>query len=204
MALKNKGMLAVLSGPSGSGKDTVLDKLKKTDFVFDKTISATTRDIRDGEKNGVDYFFIDKNDFEKKINEGYFLEYTIYNDNYYGTPVSEVERLIEKGGCTLLKIEVEGASNVRKAIPEAISIFIIPPSLEELERRLRGRGTETEESFQNRFKIAIEELKRAPEYDYVVINDNIDICVEQISHILNSENLRYCRMEDVVKNILEN
>ncbi len=202
LALKGKGMLVVLSGPSGSGKDTVLDKLKETDFVFDKTISATTRDIREGEIDGVDYYFIDKNTFEERIREDYFLEYTTYNDNYYGTPKSEVERLVDKGGCILLKIEVEGASNIRKAIPDALSIFIIPPSMEELERRLRGRGTETEESFQKRFMIAKEELERAPEYDYVVINDNLDLCVEQISQILNSEKLRYCRMEDVVKNIL--
>lgn len=204
MALKGKGMLVVLSGPSGSGKDTVLEKLKQSDFVFDKTISATTRAIRDGEKDGVDYYFIDKTTFEQRIKEDYFLEYTVYNDNYYGTPKSEVERLVDKGGCILLKIEVEGAGNVRKAIPEALSIFIIPPSMEELERRLRGRGTETEESFQKRFETAKQELSRACEYDYVVINDNIDLCAEQIVKILESEKLRYSRMEDIVKNILNN
>ena len=103
-----------------------------------------------------------------------------------------------------MKIEVEGAGNIRKAMPEALSIFIIPPSMEELERRLRGRGTETEESFQKRFETAKEELSRANEYDYVVINDNIDLCAEQIVQILKSEQLRYSRMENVVKNILEN
>lgn len=204
MALKGKGMLVVLSGPSGSGKDTVLEKLKECDISFDKTISATTRDMRDGEKDGVDYYFIDKNTFEGKIQNQEFLEYTIYNDNYYGTPKSEVERHIDKGGCILLKIEVEGAGNIRKAMPKALSIFIIPPSMEELERRLRGRGTETEESFQKRFETAKEELSRANEYDYVVINDNIDLCAEQIVQILKSEQLRYSRMENVVKNILGN
>lgn len=204
MALKDKGMLVVLSGPSGSGKDTVLEKLKQTDIVFDKTVSATTRQIRDNEKDGIDYYFIDKNTFEKRIEEGYFLEYTLYNDNYYGTPKSEVEKHLDKGGCILLKIEVEGAGNVRKAIPEALSIFIIPPSMEELERRLRGRGTETEESFQKRFETAKKELSRACEYDYVVINDDVSLCAEQISRILESEKLKYCRMKNIVNDILKN
>ena len=185
MDLKGKGMLVVLSGPSGSGKDTVLEKLKESAFSFDKTISATTRAMRDGEKDGVDYYFIDKNTFEQRIKNQEFLEYTIYNDNYYGTPKSEVERHIDKGGCILLKIEVEGAGNVRKAMPEALSIFIIPPSMEELERRLRGRGTETEESFQKRFKTAKDELSRANEYDYVVINDVLDDAVATVMNIIS-------------------
>ena len=204
MDLKGKGMLVVLSGPSGSGKDTVLEKLKESDFSFDKTVSATTRDMRDGEKNGVDYYFIDKNTFEEKISNNEFLEYTVYNDNYYGTPKSEVEKHIDKGGCILLKIEVEGAGNVRKVMPEALSIFIIPPSMEELERRLRGRGTETEESFRKRFEAAKNELSRANEYDYVVINDDVSLCTGQIVRILESEKLRYCRMADFVENMLEN
>ena len=204
MDLKGKGMLVVLSGPSGSGKDTVLEVLKESDFSFDKTISATTRDMRDGEKDGVDYYFIDKNTFEERIKNQEFLEYTIYNDNYYGTPKSEVERLVDKGGCILLKIEVEGAGNIRKAIPDALSIFIIPPSMEELERRLRGRGTETEESFQKRFKTAKEELARANEYDYVVINDDLNLCAEQIIKILESEKYSYCRMADFVEDMLKN
>lgn len=204
MALKGKGMLVVLSGPSGSGKDTVLERLKEMGVVFDKTISATTRQMRDGEKDGVDYYFIDKATFEEKIKEGFFLEYTLYNNNYYGTPKSEVERHIDKGGCILLKIEVEGAGNIRKAMPEALSVFIIPPSMAELEKRLRGRGTETEENFKQRFDAAKQELSRAKEYDYIVINDDVDLCARQISQILESEKLKYCRMEGIVENILEN
>lgn len=202
MALKGKGMLVVLSGPSGSGKDTVLEKLKEKDFSFEKTVSATTRPMREDEKDGIDYYFIDKNTFEKRIEEGYFLEYTLYNDNYYGTPKSEVEKHIDKGGCILLKIEVEGAGNIRKVMPEAVSIFIIPPSMEELERRLRGRGTETEDSFRRRFKTAKQELSRASEYDYVVVNNDVELCSEQISHILECEKLRYCNMKDIVNDIL--
>ncbi|MGN1317037.1 MAG: guanylate kinase [Acutalibacteraceae bacterium] len=204
MVLKDKGLLVVLSGPSGSGKDTVLDRLKEKVLSFDKTVSATTRPVRDGEKDGIDYYFIDKTTFEKRIEEGYFLEYTVYNDNYYGTPKSEVEKRIDKGGCVLLKIEVEGAGNVRRAIPESVSIFIIPPSMEELERRLRGRGTETEESFRRRLETAKQELSRACEYDYVVINNDVELCAEQISHILECEKLRYCNMKDIVNDILKN
>lgn len=203
MDLKGKGMLVVLSGPSGAGKDTILDKLKESTFTFDKTISATTRAMRDGEKDGVDYFFIDKTTFEEKIENGEFLEYTVYSGNYYGTLKTEVERLVDKGGCILLKIEVEGAGNIRKAIPDALSVFIVPPSIEELERRLRGRNTETEESIQKRLKEAIKELARADEYDYIVINDNADICTEQVIKILESEKLRYCRMADFVNDMLE-
>ena len=203
MDLKGKGMLVVLSGPSGAGKDTILDKLKESTFTFDKTISATTRAMRDGEKDGVDYFFIDKTTFEEKIENGEFLEYTVYSGNYYGTLKTEVERLVDKGGCILLKIEVEGAGNIRKAIPDALSVFIVPPSIEELERRLRGRNTETEESIQKRLKEAIKELARADEYDYIVINDNADICTDQVIKILESEKLRYCRMADFVNDMLE-
>ena len=204
MALRDKGLLVVLSGPSGSGKDTVLDRLKEKVSTFDKTVSATTRSVRDGEKDGIDYYFIDKTTFEKKIEDGYFLEYTVYNGNYYGTPVSEVEKRMDRGGCVLLKIEVEGAANVRKAIPESVSVFIIPPSMEELERRLRGRGTETEESFRSRLETAKQELSRACEYDYVVVNDDVELCAEQVSHILECEKSRYCKMKDIVDNILDN
>ncbi len=208
MASTNKGMFVILSAPSGGGKDTVLDYLKKTDFVFDKTISATTRPMRPNERDGVDYFFIDEKEFLKKVEEGYFLEYTNFSGNYYGTPKSEVERVIKKGGCTLFKIEVEGASNMRKAMPEVSSIFVIPPSIEVLKQRLKNRGTETEEEFQERVKTAITEFKRAPEYDYVVINDDIDLCVKQVLQILRaekeSENFRYSRMAGVVEDILKN
>lgn len=204
MDLKGKGMFVVLSGPSGAGKDTILDKLKESTFTFDKTISATTRAMREGEKDGVDYYFIDKTTFEKKIENGEFVEYTVYSGNYYGTLKTEVERLVAKGGCILLKIEVEGAGNIRKAIPDALSVFVVPPSIEVLEMRLRGRNTETEESIQKRLKEAIKELARADEYDYIVINDDADICTEQVIKILESEKLRYCRMADFVNDMLEN
>ncbi|MBS7359183.1 MAG: guanylate kinase [Oscillospiraceae bacterium] len=202
LALTSKGVLVVLSGPSGCGKDTVLKMLKEK-VDFQKTVSATTRKMRDYETDGVDYYFITEEDFLKKIDDGYFVEYTYYNNNYYGTPKCEVESRIEKGGIILLKIEVKGADNIRKLVKDAVSVFIIPPSLEELEKRLRGRGTETEETFRERFEIAKEELRHASEYDYVVINDDVDLCADRVMEILRAEQFRYARMENVVNEILK-
>ncbi len=202
LGLKSKGSLVVFSGPSGCGKDTVLDKIKQNGYVFDKTISATTRDMRPGETDGVDYYFLSEESFKEKINNGEFAEYTLYNGNYYGTLKTEIENRVNNGGCVLLKIEVEGGANIKKMFPDSFSIFVFPPSLEELERRLRGRGTETEESFQNRYKVAIDEMSKAPEYDYVVINDDIDLCVEKVCGILEAEKNRYICMESIVKEIL--
>lgn len=200
----DKGLLVVVSAPSGCGKDRVITELRKTDFVFDKTVSNTTRAQREGEVNGVDYTFVDKKTFEERIESGYFLEYTLFSDNYYGTPKEEVEKHLDKGGCILLKIEVEGASNVRKSMPEAVTIFLVPPSMEELERRLRERNTETEESLKKRLEVAKVELTRAPEYDYIVINDNLDDCVQQIRDIIECERTRYPFMKSFVDDLLNN
>ena len=198
----NKGLLVVVSAPSGCGKDTVINALRESDFKFEKTISDTTRVMREGEANGVDYTFIDETTFKNRIENGYYLEYTVYNGNFYGTPKSEVEKHLEKGECVLMKIEVEGAGNVRKLMPEAVSVFLVPPSMEELEKRLKGRGTETEESFKKRFETAKEELARAPEYDYIVVNDEISKCVEKIRNIIETEGLRYCAMKNFVDDLL--
>ena len=200
--LKNKGMLVVFSGPSGCGKDTVLDKIKEKGYVFDKTVSVTTRPIRNTETDGVDYYFTSKEDFQKKIDNNEFVEYTLYSGNYYGTLKTEVENRINKGGCVLLKIEVEGAENIKKAFPEAVSIFIFPPSKEELKKRLQGRGTETEESLNIRYNVALEEMKKAPNYDYVVINDNVDLCAEKVCGILEAEKAKYSRMQTIIDEIL--
>ncbi|MBE6795263.1 MAG: guanylate kinase [Ruminococcaceae bacterium] len=198
----NKGLLVVVSAPSGCGKDTVINALRESDFKFEKTISDTTRVMREGETNGVDYTFIDETTFKNRIENGYYLEYTVYNGNFYGTPKSEVEKHLDKGECVLMKIEVEGAGNVRKLMPEAVSVFLVPPSMEELEKRLRGRGTETEESFKKRFETAKQELARAPEYDYIVVNDEISKCVEKIRNIIETEGLRYCAMKNFVDDLL--
>lgn len=199
---KAKGVLVILSGPSGSGKDTVISELKKRNVDIRQSISATTRPPREGEKDGVDYYFIDVPTFEQRIREGYFLEYVRYGSNYYGTPREAVEQLVNDGISVLLKIEVEGAGNIRRVFPDVVSVFLIPPSLDVLEKRLRGRGTETEESFCSRFAIARNELSRAPEYDYVVINDDLDDCVNQVCSILDAEKFRYSCMKPIVDEIL--
>ena len=201
MALVNKGALFVLSAPSGCGKDTVLSFLKERDCNVKQSISVTTRKIRDGETDGVDYYFTDVADFEKKIKEDYFLEYVKYGENYYGTPKKKIEELVESGYNVFLKIEVEGAGNVRKFFPECISIFIVPPSFDALEARLRGRATETEESLKRRLGIAREELLRAKEYDYIVVNDKLDDCVNDVCAIINAEHSKYSQMKDFVENL---
>lgn len=201
MALVNKGALFVLSAPSGCGKDTVLSLLKERDCNVKQSISVTTRKIRDGETDGVDYYFTDVADFEKKIQEDYFLEYVKYGENYYGTPKKKIEELVESGYNVFLKIEVEGAGNVRKFFPECISIFIVPPSFDALEARLKGRGTETEETLNRRLGIAREELLRAKEYDYIVVNDKLDDCVNDVCAIINAEHSKYSQMKDFVENL---
>ncbi len=201
MALKNKGLLVVLSAPSGCGKDTVLAELKKRDINIKQSISDTTRAIRKNEVDGVDYCFTDVATFEKNITEGYFLEYVKYGTDYYGTPRKKVEDLIDEGTNVFLKIEVEGAGNIRKVYPEAVSVFIVPPSMEELEARLKGRGTETEESIKRRLGIARNELLRAGEYDYIVVNDTVSECADRICAIINAEASRYLRMKPFVDDI---
>ena len=201
MALVNKGALFVLSAPSGCGKDTVLSFLKERDCNVKQSISVTTRKIRDGETDGVDYYFTDVADFEKKIQEDYFLEYVKYGENYYGTPKKKIEELVESGYNVFLKIEVEGAGNVRKFFPECISIFIVPPSFDALEARLKGRGTETKETLNRRLGIAREELLRAKEYDYIVVNDKLDDCVNDVCAIINAEHSKYSQMKDFVENL---
>ncbi len=201
MVLGNKGLLIVLSGPSGSGKDTVLAQLRERNLNMKQSISMTTRPMRQGEVDGVDYFFTDVATFEKNIEEGYFLEYVKYGDNYYGTPKKRIEELTEEGFNVFLKIEVEGAGNVRKAFPEAVSIFIVPPSLEALKARLKGRGTESEETYQKRLEIAQDELLRAKEYDYVVVNDVLSECADDICAIISAENSRYSKMKELVDNM---
>ncbi len=201
MALVNKGLLIVLSGPSGSGKDTVLGELKKRNLNMKQSISATTRPMRQGEIDGVDYYFTDVVTFEKNIEEGYFLEYVKYGDNYYGTPKKKIEELINEGYNVFLKIEVEGAGNVRKAFPDAVSVFIVPPSLDILEVRLKGRGTESDETYKQRLEIAQNELIRAKEYDYIVVNDELSKCADDICAIITAENSRYVKMQGLINNM---
>ena len=187
---KQKGKLLVVSGPSGCGKGTVLKKVLKENSNIYYSVSATTGAPRYGEENGIHYYFITKEEFEKKISEGGMLEYAEYVGNYYGTPKDIVLAKLEKGYDVILEIEVKGAMQIRKAVPEAILVFIAPPSMDELEKRLIGRGTEKIDVIKSRLKKAEKEMQYQNEYDYLVINDEISIAAEEIAAILKSEKLK--------------
>ena len=189
IALRN-GRLFVVSGPSGVGKDTVLDRLFPCLPRVVRSVSAPTRAPRTGETNGVDYHFFTREQFGKGIAEDYFLEYAQYGDNFYGTPRDFVAQQRAQGLDVILKIEVQGALDVRRLAPDAILVFIQPPSLSELERRLRGRSTDTEERIQKRLAIAQTELACIPDYDYLVTNDTLDTAVEQLRAIILAERCR--------------
>lgn len=181
----NRGLLVVLSGPSGSGKDTVLKSvLNRLDGSAFLSVSMTTRKMREGEKEGVDYFFVSKEQFQKNIDDDLMLEYAKYGSNYYGTPIGPVKRVLGQGKTVFLNIEVQGGANIRRLMPEAVQIFIAPPSIEELERRLRNRGTEDEDGVLQRMKIAEDEMKRAGEYDYIVVNDVLEDAVDEVIKIV--------------------
>lgn len=183
----SKGKIFILSGPSGSGKSSVLSiVLKKLDKYF-FSVSATTRSPRPGEINGVNYYFITKEKFLEMIDKGEFLEYTRYVDNYYGTPIGPIYDRIEQGYDVFLDIEVEGHSNVKKRIPEAVSVFITPPSLEVLAARLRGRSTEPEEVILGRLETAKNEMAMAGTYDYTVINDDLKTAADELLGIILKE-----------------
>ena len=181
----NKGLLIVVSSPSGGGKGTILAQLDKSNMVF--SVSATTRSPRDGEIHAKHYYFLSKREFEEKIKNGQMLEHAVFCDNFYGTPKEPVEKALSQGKDVILEIEVQGAKKVAKIMPECISIFITPPSIEVLEQRLRGRGTEDEQTIQKRLNRAKEELQMADDYDYVVVNDTVEKAVSDIEQILRNE-----------------
>ena len=193
-----KGLMVVISGPAGSGKGTVVKQLLP-DGNFAYSVSATTRAPRPGEINDVNYHFITKPAFESHIENGEMLEYTIYCGEYYGTFLKEAEDAISGGKDLLLEIEVEGAANVKKTYPEAVTIMLLPPSFAEQEKRLRGRGTETEEKIGKRLNQTRRELKQLKHYDYVVYNmdGGVQQAVEQIRTILAAERLAMHRHPDV-------
>ena len=182
----NKGVLVLFSGPSGVGKDAILDIVLKKDTSIKKSISLTTREIRENECDGKDYHFISFSDFEKMIEDNEVLEYAQYGDNLYGTPKAPIEKWLSEGKIVILKIEVQGASKVKELYPDSIGIFVLPPSIEELEKRLRSRDTENDDDISRRLEIAKNEIKRSVNYDYKVINDEIDNAVNEVLSILKS------------------
>lgn len=182
-----RGLLIVISGPSGVGKDTLIQRLRELDSSLQYSISYTTRKPRQGEADGVNYFFVDRQRFEKLIAQGFFLEHATYNGNYYGTPAEAVNKAREAGHDILLKIEVQGAEQVRKRAPDGLFIFIAPPSKEELIRRQELRqGADPEEDMAERRKIAETEMTHASKYDFVVINDDLERAVAEVLEIIRS------------------
>ena len=179
-----KGTLYVFTGPSGAGKGTLLSILREQDDKLFYSISATTRAPRPGETDGVQYYFLTKADFEQRIAQGAFLEHARYVDNYYGTLEAPVDEKLAAGYDVILEIEVQGAMQVHKKRPDAVMVFIAPPSFEELAARLRGRGTESEEKIQKRLETAREELTHQGEFDYVIVNDEVGRAVDEIRGIL--------------------
>ncbi|MCM3709994.1 guanylate kinase [Sporosarcina luteola] len=197
---KQRGLLIVLSGPSGVGKGTVRKELfQQPDTNYEYSISMTTRSPREGEQDGVDYFFKSRNEFEQLINEGKLLEYAEYVGNYYGTPLDYVNETLDAGRDVFLEIEVVGAAQVRKLVPDGLFIFLAPPSLSELEDRLIGRGTEQADVIASRVLKAREELEMMNLYDYVVENDEVSKACDRINAIVTAE---HCRRERVEKRYL--
>lgn len=201
--IDEKGILFVLSGPSGVGKGTVRKALFEQDTDLRYSISMTTRNKRPGETEGIDYFYKSREEFEELIEQNQLLEYAKYVNNYYGTPRKYVEETLEAGKDVFLEIEVQGALQVRENFPEGVFIFLFPPSLDELKERIVSRGTETSDLVLNRLKEAKKEIDLMDAYDYVVVNDQVDLAVAKVQAIIQSEHLKRERIAKQYKRLLE-
>ncbi|WP_270181820.1 guanylate kinase [Alkalihalobacillus sp. CinArs1] len=200
---KDRGLLIVLSGPSGVGKGTVRKAFMQDAEEVQYSISVTTRKPREGEVDGVDYFFKSHSEFEEMIENNKLLEYAQFVDNYYGTPVDYVEETLDSGRDVLLEIEVQGAKQVRNHFPEGAYIFLMPPSLTELRNRIVNRGTETDDVIDNRMGVAKEEIELIDQYDYIVENDQVELACERMRAIITAEHLRRDRIAHHYKNVSE-
>ena len=196
--MSKKGILFVVSAPAGCGKDTILEQMFKITENVCYSVSATTRAPREGEVNGVHYHFMTREQFEGMIKDNAVLEYTEYCGNYYGTPKKAVEDMLADGKDVILKIEVEGAMNIKRIFPESRLVFILPPSLAELERRLRKRGTETEEKIIERTAQAKNELEFAKDYDYLIVNGELEKAVDDLVCVIRTEHLRKEHSMDIL------
>lgn len=197
----NRGILIVLSGFSGAGKGTLMKALMKTYDNYALSISMTTRNPRPGEVDGREYFFSTRKTFEEKIAQNGLIEYAEYCGNYYGTPRDYVDEQLTKGRDVILEIEIQGMRKVKQMFPEVLSLFVTPPSAAELERRLRGRGTETEEVIKTRLMRAVGEADGVEDYEYIVINDDLQTCVSQIHGIVQAAKLATARNTEFIQDI---
>lgn len=194
---KKQGLLIVLSGPSGSGKNTVCDMAKEVMPNIWESVSMTSRKPRKGEVDGKDYYFVSEEEFEKNIEEGKMLEHAKFAGNYYGTPRESVQKQLDAGRDVLLVIEIQGALQIKEKIPQALFVFLLPPSMKELKRRLRMRKTETEEKLMERFETAYKEINELPKYNYVIVNDKADEAARKLEAIISAEKCRVDRIEEV-------
>ena len=201
--MNHKGILIIISGFSGAGKGTLVKKLLQTYDNYALSISMTTRQPREGERDGVEYFFRNKEQFEQTIAEDGLIEYACYCGNYYGTPKAYVEEQLAAGKDGILEIEIQGALKVKEQFPESLLLFVTPPSAAELERRLVGRGTESQEVINKRLARASEESEGIEAYDYIVVNDNLDVCVEEVHQLVDAARRAPVRREAFIKEIRE-
>lgn len=199
--MKHSGILIVVSGFSGAGKGTLMKQLVHAYDNYALSVSMTTRKPRPGEQEGREYFFVPREEFEEKIEQNGLVEYAQYCDNYYGTPREYVEKQLEKGKDVILEIEIQGALKVKKAFPTALLLFVMPPSAGELKKRLEGRGTESREVIQKRLRRASEEADGIENYDYIVINDKLDECVEQMHSLIQAAHYSPVRNEELIENM---
>ncbi len=199
----SKGSLIVFSGPSGSGKGTILSNYFKTDAGKNAalSVSATTRLPRPGEVDGVNYYFLSKQQFEQRINNDGFLEYAEFCGNYYGTPKAEVMQKLDEGIDVILEIEVQGAMKIKQQMPDAVMIFVVPPSFKELRSRLVNRGTETIEVIDKRIEQALTEVNCIDEYTYVIVNNELDTAVQQFTAILKAEHLKVNKNTNTIQEV---
>lgn len=201
--MSERGLLIVFSGPSGVGKGTVRQEIFSTpDHKFEYSVSMTTRAQRPGEVNGKDYFFRSREEFEELIRNGQMLEYAEYVGNYYGTPLTYVNETLDKGIDVFLEIEVQGALQVKKKVPDAVFIFLTPPDLNELEERLVGRGTDSEEVIAQRIERAREEIALMSEYDYAIVNDEVPLAAERVKRVIEAEHFRVDRVIGRYRNMI--
>ena len=199
--MNQKGTLIVLSGFSGVGKNTVITQVLAQRPDIHYSVSFTTRAPREGEVDGVNYNFVTREDFQARIARGEFLEYAEYNGNFYGTSMKVIRDNLDRGTDVLLEIEVKGAAAVMAKIPEAVSVFLVPPSFDELSKRLHARGTDDEETIQNRLAIARQEAKEVKNYEYIVVNDTVDHAVQEFFSILTAEGCRKERRIHLVEGV---
>lgn len=201
--MKRQGILLVVSGFSGAGKGTLMKKLVESYDNYALSISMTTRKPRAGEEDGKAYFFVEESTFLEKIKEEKVIEYAKYCGNYYGTPREYVEEMLENGKDVILEIEIQGALKVKEKYPDALLLFVMPPSAKELKRRLIGRGTETKEVISQRMMRAVEEAEGIEVYDYIIVNDRLEDCVKQLHNIVMAAHNTPERNQEFIKNIRE-